>query len=241
MSLASVVVAVPAGAVLKHYALSWTTISEFNTSNPNPVPPSYRVRLFLGSPYHGPWVWAHPQVKSRGIVDDQSGGFPVLRKLILSNDYQQTSCCYGFDRYLFLSRHVEEGPRKGLDFTGDGNTSTTIAWGLVTGWTITGGTWCNSDWPYLCTFAVGGVLTTIDPPLHSPFYDLGTWVFHGTGFTSVPFVHQKSPATNMTVGNWQYPLRGRLAAGLVPAVPVLGVAVLGAGLLVAGARLARRE
>jgi hypothetical protein len=44
----------------------------------------------------------------------------------------------------------------------------------------------------------------------------------------------------MSVGNSQYLIVGRLASGIVPAVPVLGVALLGASLLFAGARLARK-
>jgi hypothetical protein len=45
----------------------------------------------------------------------------------------------------------------------------------------------------------------------------------------------------MSVGNAQYHIKGRLSAGLVPALPVLGVALLGASLLFAGARLSRKR
>lgn len=57
----------------------------------------------------------------------------------------------------------------------------------------------------------------------------------------MPFVHQIASPTSMSLGNSQYEMRGRLAAGLVPAVPALGVTLLGVSLLVAGARLSRRR
>jgi hypothetical protein len=44
----------------------------------------------------------------------------------------------------------------------------------------------------------------------------------------------------MSVGSVQFQLRGRAANALVPALPVLGVALLGAGLLLAGARISHR-
>jgi hypothetical protein len=29
----------------------------------------------------------------------------------------------------------------------------------------------------------------VDPRFNSEFYDLGTWTFHGTGFTAFPFIN----------------------------------------------------
>jgi hypothetical protein len=159
----------------------------------------------------------------------------VLKRLILVVELEDTIHVPGLSGFIFLSRHYEEGPRKALSFTGTGGTSTTIAWGLVTGWATTGGTWCHSNPTFICTYAAGKDLATVEPPLYSPFFDLGTWTFHGTGFTSVPYVYLVDPSAQMSTGNAQYQLRGRLAAGVVSAVPVRGVMLLGASLLVAGA------
>jgi hypothetical protein len=227
---ASVAIADPASAVLKHYDVLWTTISEFNNQNPT--------------------VKKHPaqlRAQSRGVLADSGGGSPVLKRLALISDNTVTVNLFGGPpSFIYLSFHTEEGPKKGTSFTGVGSADTTIAWGLVTGWTMTGGLWCHSDAAFICTWIVllgaqGKDLATVDPQLQSPFYDLGTWTLHGTGFTAAPFVHRTASPTSMSVGNTQYQLRGRLAAGLVPAVPVLGVALLGASLLFAGARQSRRR
>jgi hypothetical protein len=220
---ASQAIASPAAAVLKHYGVHWTEIAEFNTANPpvNRFPP--------------------PKDGSRpagvGIVDDSGSGHPRLERLELIGigRSQGTVDVPGLAGFIFLSELTREGPRKGLTFTGSGDTQTTVAWGLVTGWSVTGGFWCHSSPAFICTYARGKDLATAEPSINSPWYDLGTWTFHGTGFTSAPFISQSC----YRCGNSQYWLRGRLSAGIVPALPVLGVTLLGASLLLAGARLAR--
>jgi len=101
--------------------------------------------------------------------------------------------------------------------------------------------YCHSSPTYICTYTGVPDLMTMDPMLPSPFYDLGTWTFHGTGFTSVPFVQRVAAPTSLSMGNAQYWLKGRLSGGFVPALPLLGVALLGASLLFAGARLSRKR
>jgi hypothetical protein len=221
---ANLAVACPATAVLKHFDLRWTSIAEFNTSSPSPkrFPPGSEQR------------------DSQAVIDDSNGGSPLLKRLTLVYDFSTTIKIQA-SLFFFASQHSEQGPRGSTSFTGTGDTATGIAWGLVTGWTITGGFFCHSTIAYYCGFARGVDLATVDPVLQSPFYALGTWTFHGTGFTSVPFVHQVAPPTSMSVGNDRYLLRGRLTAGIVPALPVLGVGLLGTSLLLAGARLSRRR
>ena len=227
-SLAAVLaLAFPAGAVLKHYTMSWTTIAEFNTSNP-------QLNKYPGGK-------GGEQDPSQSIIDDTNNNNPRLKRLVLVQENTTTVDVPGLSGFIFLSMLSEQGPKKGSTFTGTGDTSSTIAWGIVTGWTVTGGFWCHSDPTLICTLARGSDLATFPPQFHSSFYDLGTWAFHGTGFTSVPYVHQIAGPSSMSVGNAQYHLKGRLSAGLVPAIPVLGVALLGASLLFAGARLSRKR
>jgi hypothetical protein len=73
---------------------------------------------------------------------------------------------------------------------------------------------------------------TVDGRFNSLFYDLGTWNFHGTGFTASPFI--ASYATN-NPGNTTLWLRGvRRQDGTVPALPLIGIATLGASLVAGG-------
>jgi hypothetical protein len=220
---AALAIAYPAGAVLKHYTVSWSTISEFNSANP-------QLNKYPGGK-------GGAQDTSQAIVDNTAS--PVLKRLLLVSETELT--VQALSGFIFLSSVTDQGPRKGLSFTGTGSTATTIAWGLVTGWTVTGGFWCNSSPTYICGLADGILLVTAESPFNSPSYDLGTWTFHGTGFTSVPYVNQIQSPGSESIGNAQYHLKGRLSAGLVPAIPVLGVALLGASLLFAGARLSRKR
>jgi hypothetical protein len=221
----SVLISSPASAILKHYNVQNTQILQLSTTNPelNKYPPAKDGSTAF----------------SVGIVDDPSNGSPVLKRLLLVVEHETTTFVGVLSGFIFLSTHVEEGPRKALSFTGAGATDATIAWGVVTGWTVTGGFWCHSSPSNICaTFAQKNLATT-EPPLYSPHYDLGTWTFHGTGFTSVPFVSVNASLCPPNCGNLQYHLRGRLSAGLVPAVPIIGVTLLGASLLFIGVRLSR--
>jgi hypothetical protein len=211
----------PAAAVLKHYNVRWTGIQDFNTSAFNKDP--------LG---------VQPD---SGATIDTGGGSPVLKRLKLVLAQSTTTNVPALAGFIFRQQLVTEGPRKGLNFTGAGSTASTIAWGLVTGWTVTGGIWCHSSPSYICSYAAFSDLATIDPSLRSPLYDLGTWTFHGTGFTASPFIYFQGTPAMMTAGNAQYQLKGRISAGLIPALPVLGVALLGASLLFAGARFSRKR
>lgn len=218
------VIAHPAGAVLKHYNVHWTSISDFNTTFPTPDKfPNFGL-----------------QPNSAAIIDD-SGASPVLKKLTLTLATTVTTYAPGLSGFIFSSRFTTEGPRKGVSYTGTGSTGTSIAWGVITGWSITGGIYCHSSPSFICGYASSVDLATVDPAIRSPFYDLGTWSFHGTGFTAQPFVWFVPPPANMSVGNASYQVRGRLSGGLIPALPVLGVALLGASLLFAGARLSRKR
>jgi hypothetical protein len=225
--VAALAVAFPAGAVLRHYRIEWTTIAEFNTANP-------QINNY------GPGNTGPAETLSKAVIDDHG---PVLKRLVLQQE-NETSVAVAIPSsagFIFLSMLSEQGPRKGLNFTGTGTTMTTIAWGLVTGWTVTGGFYCHSSPSYICSYARGADLATLDPMFPSAFYDLGTWTFHGTGFTSVPYVNQVAGPSTSSVGNAQYWLKGRLSGGFIPALPVLGVALLGASLLFAGARLSRKQ
>jgi hypothetical protein len=225
-----------ADAALKRYQLYTVNITEAPTQNPNP---NNTLPLPPGSPpFDAAFV-------------DTSGPNPVLRKLIFRSDASTTINVPNLAVGIFLSNKYVEGPEAtrlshhqgvpSLAFTGTGSTAngSTIRWGTVTGWTLTGSTWCNSNPSIICALATVVDEVTVDPRFNSEFYDLGTWTFHGTGFTSIPWVHSYFTSNP---GNNQHWLRGGLSQTMsVPALPLIGIAVLGSSIAVGGLAALRRR
>jgi hypothetical protein len=74
---------------------------------------------------------------------------------------------------------------------------------------------------------------TTDPRFNSSSYDLGTWYFHGTGFTSAGFIDSYSASD---AGNVVKLYRGaRRNDASVPALPLFGAALIAASLAAGGA------
>jgi hypothetical protein len=215
--VASGLVVPGAQAVLKKYNVQFAHISTSNNVSPNPD--------------YNPNQGAPP---GRAVIDD-SGASPVLNKLLIQSDETVTVVVPDLGGFIFVSGKVGRSPSG--EFTGTGSTETTIAWGLLTGWTVTGTQWCNASPAFICAMAKRLQQESSDPILLSTFYDMGTWTFHGTGWTGRPYVE----STHEDPGNDQLVLRGVLVQdGTVPAVPVLGLAVLG-GSLVLGSLAALRK
>lgn len=125
------------------------------------------------------------------LIDDGAApGAPVLSRLRVVTDWTTTSCC-PVGGFIFASQNTSESPADNQ--VGTGSLASSIAWGTVTGWTVTGSFFCHSAPSYLCNFVEAADLATVDPPQFSSFYDLGTWTFHGTGFSATPFVHSRLP------------------------------------------------
>lgn len=184
------------------------------------------------------------------LIDSAGGPNPVLRKMVTALAQTNTTNVPTLAISIFVSTRVREGPgvlqqiagNPAPAFTGTGNTTAgaTTRWGTVTGWTLSGSTWCNSSPAVVCSLAMLLNESTVDGRFNSEFYDLGTWIFHGTGFTATPFL--RSYSTN-SVGNTTFFMRGPLSPdGTVPALPFLGIATLGASLVAGGvAALNRRR
>jgi hypothetical protein len=222
-------------AALKRYRVYTVNITEAPTQaqNPNNTLPG------------------GPGLPDDAAIVDTNGPSPILRKLQYRSDNTTTILVPGTTVGIFISNLYWEGPdapdlrrSNGVPdsfFTGTGSVAngSTIRWGVVTGWSITGQTWCNSNPAVICSLAMLSDQATIDPRFNSPAYDLGTWSFHGTGFTSIPWVHSYFTSN---YGNNQRWLRGGIAETFsVPALPLLGLAVLGTSIAVAGFTLAMRR
>jgi hypothetical protein len=153
---------------------------------------------------------------------------PVLKKLLIVADDSITVDVPDLGGFIFINGTNIEGPTG--EFTGTGSAETTIAWGLVTGWTQTGTQWCHSNPSYICGLVGRVNQESTENFLPSTFYDLGTWTFHGTGFTTTPFLY--IPFEPPNPGNSQYVFRAPLLTdGSVPALPVLTLGLVAAGLV----------
>ena len=222
ISLGIVALAAPAAtAVLKKYEVRKTQLRHFENLSPHV---EYRT-------------WGAEGVGT--AVIDESGANPVLKKLISIEDRSSTTSIPILPPvFIWYSKKIVSGP--GGDEIGTGSTSSSIAWGNVTGWTITGGTFCYATVSYICSLALAIHNATVDTVLSSDNYDIGTWTFHGTGFSATPFVHETGTA-GLGVGNLQWLLRGaEVADGTVSALPLLGLGAVGVSVLAMGIASLRR-
>ena len=111
----------------------------------------------------------------------------------------------------------------------------------MTGWATSGvGNFCNSNPAVICLLAARIDDTTVENRLNSPFYDLGTWVFHGTGFTGARGVVQQYFTNTFGNNTTQY-RAARINDATVPALPIVGVALIGSSLVVGGLIAIRRK
>ncbi len=170
------------------------------------------------------------------------GPVAVMRRFDFTSDATGTLPIPFFNGFLFLSQRSTLAPSTPATGSGSTNASGTLRWGTLSGWTATASAWCNSrSMPAMNFCGSAGLMfqETVDPPPGSSFYDLGTWTFHGSGFTSVPFVSGYLPSGS---GNVMLRYRGALAAAItVPTMPVAGVGALGALLLGAAASVFARR
>ncbi len=221
-----------AEAALHKYRHRGVTVVNSNNVTPNPdqIPPS---------------------TEPFGAVAlvDATGPAPLLRKLMLVTNNAATVLVPSLATNIFVSEIARQGPgatsiihgQPGPVFTGSGSpaAAANIRWGTVTGWTITGTAWCNSSPAIICSLAMRQDEASVDPPLNSEFYDLGTWFFHGTGFTSVPYV--TSFNTNAPGNTMRWSRGPRVRDGTLPALSLIGALGLAAGLCLGGAAALRRS
>ncbi|MEZ4218024.1 MAG: hypothetical protein R3E88_16175 [Myxococcota bacterium] len=148
---------------------------------------------------------------------------------------------FGPGAYVFIDARSTVHPA--LPYTGVGSTapSGAVDWGVLGGWTQTGFVYCASSPTTICAASAGTPHATTSPlgPMPSPTYDMGTWSFDSAGdMEGVPYISR----TNLGgTSNEQSLVRGLYVGGSVPALPLVGIAALAAGIATAGARAALRR
>ncbi len=182
------------------------------------------------------------------VIDDDGGGTPTLVNLEVINIYTDsvggttTSGIPGTT--VLLDSTTTANPTPGQ--TGTGTTSTTIAWGALSGWTQTGTLYCET----LCGGTPGcptGVSSCIPfvmfeglgPPAPiAGTLDLGTQTFAPdmSSFTSNP-----TEFVNLAGGAVTGSLTWSGASSAIPILPLAAFGGLGAGMVFLGARALRRK
>jgi hypothetical protein len=111
-------------------------------------------------------------------------------------------------------------------------------WGLISGWQVTGFTFCLSSPPLICNANVSPHGFTTTAPLYSNTYDLGTWDFDAAGDMEAdsPYI---LVTANGGITNVRTILRGAFHGASLPALPLVGFGALACALLVLGGRAMR--
>ena len=204
--------------------------------------------FILRAPNLSPTVQASPGLVSEGqyVFDDDGAGTVTINKFLLGANSDVTTNLTGFagpGSFIFTRGRTTFNVSPS-NFAGgvSGDTSpggAGIDWGLLTGWSASGGQFCNSSPPFVCTFAGRQEDMTQPSFIPSSTYDIGSWSFDASGdFLATPYINQTN---NGGVGNSMYILRGKLFGATLPALPLLGFGALAVSLLVIGGRAALRR
>jgi hypothetical protein len=169
------------------------------------------------------------------VLEDLDGGIVTIVNYETGSDANSTTNLTGFagpGGFIFIRSSARGTQVPGQ--TGAGSTTSSIDWGVLTGWSATGGSFCNSSPPFVCTFAAFQEDMTIPAVVNSSTYDIGTWTFDSTGdFDATRYVTAThNPATTNILSF----LDGKLFGTTLPALPIGGFGALALGLLVVGGR-----
>lgn len=110
-----------------------------------------------------------------------------------------------------------------------------VEWGVVSGWQITGTSYCLSSPAAACNENGFAHAATVPAVLPSLTYDLGTWLFDAEGDYEAADWYIRV-TSNGGLSNNQERLRGAFVGESLPVLPPLGLAALVAGLLGVGLR-----
>ena len=216
-----------------------------------PVDPG---QVVLRTPAFTPTTRFNPQEFGHFFLDDNGLGSVTANELTFGDDGALT-VNFSFmssppGSYFYTRQRTTRTALMGGVGSGSTAPGGQVDWGLITGWSETGGTFCRSTPNFACTFiglAEDGSLPAIDGDriLASTSYDLGTWTFDALGsFEATPYITDVFEAEFGTplfpgLSNHSVVLRGRPIGVSLPALPVLGAGALGAAVLIAAARRLR--
>jgi hypothetical protein len=189
------------------------------------------------------------------LIDDDNGGTsPILRSLTVRNAFVDTvggTLTSGIPgTTVVLDSRTDINPT--LPITGQagtGDVGSSISWGALTGWAQTGRLNCVTNCPGGCPTGVSSCVPFVGfegtgPPAPlkgggaSFTFDPFTFTGGGTGF-STPSVETINLTGGAVTGALLF--TGTRVFGSVPAIPLVALGGLGAGLVYLGSRALRRK
>ena len=191
----------------------------------------------------------YPTFRANAVsVEDTENNSPTLTSFQFLTNTLTTTLTDGFagpGSYIHTRGISTIGAQPAI---GSGDSETYIAWGVVTGWAGTGGSFCRSSndpaFPGtgapgpICDLVVFAEDATVLPIIPSTSYDLMTWGFDAEGdFGADNYIWQSNDGGK---SNEDYYLRGQLVVN-VPAMFAVGFGILGVSLVLLGARSLRKK
>jgi hypothetical protein len=178
------------------------------------------------------------------VINDTGNNQPTLTSMVLMgewDDFVGATTVSGIPGAT-VQLHTENTLGPTPNQTGTGNTSSTINWGSLTGWSQTGRLFCQTNCPGSCGSASGCKpfvgFDGLGPPapLKASAFTTDPWVFTGDEFTTSSF---EIGSLGLGAVTAQIQVGGRLVA--IPALPLAALGGLGAGLVYLGARALGRK
>ena len=228
IGFAALLFAQPGFADLRKYDISGDQSTEFPTSGT-----IFRVGTNSG----------------KALIDDTG---PVLRSLTIRNAFTDTvggTLTSGIPgTTVVLDSRTDINPT--LPITGQagaGSVASSVSWGALTGWSQTGRLVCVTHCPGGCPTGVSSCVPFVGfegtgppAPLSSPTYTFDPFVFSGGGASfSAPSVETVNLVGGAVTANIIF--SGTRVFGSVPAIPLVALGGLGAGLVYLGSRALRRK
>jgi hypothetical protein len=210
------------------------------SSTPPTGAPGDRI---LGSVTQCPTIQTTPGVlEGFAFLEDDGAGSVSLEVILPETLYIDIGAVFGPNSFLFLDgattlTNVPLGASVHVSAPGSGtDPGETAVWGIVSGWSATGGIFCKSSPVSVCSTTVplshGQTTPAVSP---SSTYNLGTWIFDAVGDyeATTPYI---SVTANGGLANSQLLWRGTFQGAVLPALPLVGLGALALSLAVVGGR-----